>query len=403
MASVDNIPLDRSGTGERCKSAIALHLTQLSEVSKIERLQNWEFEVRRGSGFLVVRTQEPLDRESLLRSGYEQAERFLDIMSFEQSSTMEIGAPGRTHIILYSREDKSVLERLATSDNPMSFEVKISQIGADGQPVPPPPEPPAQWIPALRFYRLSQSSRSPHEAYRNLWLGFEALLSGTAPKGQTEKEGAWLRRALRQITKNLDLTHEIPSGKKPVDYLMTRHYAGMRCNLFHAKIGAAYTAPQMPTVQEALDAYAEMVRIWRAIAIRVGAFRFVSSGLITYVGYAHHMAALFSQVGFHATDDSALPTAEDVAVSPNKHEIITFDSSLHVGMVAPGRVENRGVIDVSSRSQLPLLRRITTSIGPTLYSIDHMAGGIDLSGVDYFEYRQMWRLLNTGVPRTQFD
>jgi hypothetical protein len=403
MAAIDNISLDKSGAETRCRSAIALHLTRESTVSRIEQLQDWEFEVRRGSGFLVARKQEPLDRESLLRIGYEQAERFLDIISFENSSTAEIGAPGRSHVILYDREGKLILERLATSDQPMSMQLEITRLGLDGQAEPPPPAPPAKWIPALRFYRLSQASRSPHEAYRNLWLGFEALLSAAVPKGQKEKEGVWLRRALGQIVRILDVTHEISDGKDPVDYLMERHYAGMRCNLFHAKIGALYTTPQMPTAQEALDAYAEIVRIWRAIAIRVGELRFVGSGLVTYAGYANHMAAVFSQVNFHATDDAALPAVTDVAVSPNGHEIVTFDSSGHIGVVAPGRVENRGIIDVSSRPQLPPFHRITTSIGDILYSIDHMAGGIDMDGVDHFEYRQMWRLLNTGVPRTYFD
>ncbi len=403
MAAIDNISLDESGGENRYRSAIALHLTRESTISRVEKLQDWEFEVRHGSGYLVARKQDPLDRESLLRVGYEQAERFLDIISFELSSTVEIGAPGRSHLILYDREGKLVLERLATSDNPMSIGLTITQLGPDGQPLPPPPTPPAKWIPALRFYRLSQASRNPHEAYRNLWLGFEALLSAAVPKGEKEKEGIWLRRALGQITRTLDLAHEIPSGADPVDYLMERHYVGMRCNLFHAKIGALYTEPQMPTAQEAVDAYAEIVRIWRAIAIRVGELRFVGSGLITYAGYASQMAAIFSRVNFHATDDAALPTVTDVAISPNNHDIVTFDSSRHMGVVAPGRVENRGFIDVSSRPQLPLFRRITTSIGDRLYSIDHMSGGIDMDGVDHFEYRQMWRLLNTGVPRTYFD
>jgi hypothetical protein len=403
MAAIDTISLDGSGAAKRCRSAIALHLTRESTVSRIEQLHDWEFEVRRGSGFLVARKQEALDRESLLRVGYEQAERFLDIISFELSSTVEIGAPGRSHIILYDRDGKLVLERLATSDQPMSIQLEITRLGSDGKAEPSPPASPAKWIPALRFYRLSQASRSPHEAYRNLWLGFEALLSAAVPKGQKEKEGVWLRRALGQIARTLDLTHEIPEGANPVDYLMERHYAGMRCSLFHAKIGALYTTPQIPTAQEALDAYAEIVRIWRAIAVRLGELRFVGSGLITYAGYASHMAGVFSGVNFHATDDPALPAATDVAVSPNNHGIVTFDSSRHMGVVAPGRVENRGIIDVASKPPLPLFRRITTSIRDTLYSIDYMAGGIDLNGVDHFEYRQMWRLLNTGIPRTYFD
>ncbi|SPA31340.1 hypothetical protein CBM2637_B110517 [Cupriavidus taiwanensis] len=403
MASIDDISLDGFGSENKYKSAIALHLTTESTVSKVEHLDDWEFEVRRGSGFLVARNKKPLGREDTLREGYEQAERFLDILSFENASTIEIGAPGRSHILLFERDGKSVIERMATADNPMSIQVTITQTGPDGQIVPQPPSPAAKWISALRFYRLSQTSRSPHEAYRNLWLGLEVLLSTEIPKGPKEKEGIWLRRALNQITSTLDLSHEAPSGVNIVDYVMERHYTAMRCNLFHAKIVTTSAAPSMPTVEEALDAYAELIRIWRAIAVRIGALRFTGSGLITYAGYAMQMAGLFSQVIFHATEDNALPAATDKTVSPNNCPIVAFDASSHIGVVAPGKVENLGIIDLSAREALSPFRRITTSVAAILYSVDYLTGGLNVNGVDFFEYRQGWRLVNTGMPRTYFD
>ncbi|MFW7340495.1 hypothetical protein V0R37_03010 [Pollutimonas sp. H1-120] len=369
----------------------------------VEQLDDWEFELRRGSGFLVARKKQSLGREDTLRDGYEQAERFLDILSFENASAIEIGAPGRSHILLFERDGKSVIERMATADNPMSIQVTITQTDSEGQIVPQPPAPPAKWISALRFYRLSQTSRSPHEAYRNLWLGLEVLLSTEVPKGQREKEGIWLRRALNQITSTLNLSHETPGGVNIVDYVMERHYTAMRCNLFHAKIGSTSAAPTMPTVEEALDAYANLVRIWRAIAVRIGSLRFTGSGLITYAGYAMQMAGVFSQVIFHATEDNALPAATDTAVSPNNCPVVTFDSSSHIGVVAPGKVENLGIIDLSTKDTLSPFRRITTSIATVLYSVDYLIGGLDVNGADFFEYRQGWRLLNTGMPRTYFD
>ncbi|QRR06286.1 hypothetical protein FPJ27_07490 [Burkholderia sp. MS455] len=403
MASIDGISLNGLGSENRYESAIALHLAKESTVSKVEHLDDWELELRRGSGFLVARKKKSLGREDTLRDGYEQAERFLDILSFESASTIEIGAPGRSHILLFERDGKSVIERMATSDNPMSIQLTITHRGRDGQTIPQPPSPPAKWISALRFYRLSQTSRSPHEAYRNLWLGLEVLLSTQVPKGPKEKEGIWLRRALSQITSTLDLSHEAPNGVNIVDYVMERHYTAMRCNLFHAKIGTTSAAPSMPTVEEALDAYAELVRIWRAIAVRTGNLRFVGSGLITYVGYAMQMARIFSQVIFCATEDNALPAATDTAVSPNNCPIVDFDSSRHIGVVAPGKVENLGIIDLSAREMLSPFRRITTSVAATLFSVDYLTGGLDVNGVDFFEYRQRWRLLNTGMPRTYFD
>jgi hypothetical protein len=245
MAAIDGISLDGGDGKYHC--AIGLHLTARSPANAIEQLDGWEIEVRQGSGFVVARKVEALDRSGVLREGYERAERFLDIMSFELSGTLAIGAPGRSHILLYGAEGKKVLERLATSDNPMSVQMQIRRAGPDGVEIPPPPPEPAKWIPALRFYRLSQISRSPHEAYRNLWLGLEAMLSAAVPLQGKEKEGPWLRRAFKELTRHVNLSHDLPENVDPVDYLMSRHYVGMRCNLFHAKVGAVRVSSQQPS------------------------------------------------------------------------------------------------------------------------------------------------------------
>lgn len=182
MATIDSISLDGSGTtDDHCQSAIALDLTGISPVSSKEKVDGWTLELRRGSGFVVARNLNAFNRDRVLVEGYERVERFLDITSFELSATLEIGAPGRNHIILYESEGKRVMERLMTADMPMSVNVKTTAMGPDGKPRPEPAPPPPKWIPALRSYRLSQASHSPYEAYRNLWLGLETLLSAAVP------------------------------------------------------------------------------------------------------------------------------------------------------------------------------------------------------------------------------
>jgi hypothetical protein len=58
---------------------------------------------------------------------------------------------------------------------------------------------------------------------------------------------------------------------------------------------------------------------------------------------------------------------------------------------------------VASRKPLPAFRRIATAIRGGFYGFDYLYGGLDVNGVDRFEYRQMWRLVNAGVPRAHFD
>lgn len=406
MAAIDAITLDGHGSDTRYACAIGLHLTALSPLSAVEHLDGWTLELRQGSAFVVARSPQSAGRAEALRTGFEQAERFLDILSFELTATRAIDAPGRSHILLYRNESGSgsgsVLERLQTSDIPMSIKMELTVTRADGTSVPPPPPEPAAWAPALRFYRLSQVSRNPYEAYRNLWLGLETMLSVHIPLGPKEKEGIWLRRAFTQLVGEVDLSHDLPENANFVEHLMERHYAQMRCNLFHAKVGAAHTTAQVPTPEQALDAYAELVRVWRTIARHVSQFRFAGSGVITYVGFAAHMAAVFQDVSFTATDDATPARVTDTVLAAAGDEV-AFDSSTHLGVDVPGRVENKGVIDLAGKSELPLFRKIGTSVGGQLYSVDCFGGGLDVNGVDRFEYRQMLRLQNAGSPREHFD
>ena len=115
------------------------------------------------------------------------------------------------------------------------------------------------------------------------------------------------------------------------------------------------------------------------------------------------MAQVFSSVVFNASDDPAKLRVTDNAESPGGRVVVNFDSSKHVGVDAPGRVENMEVIDVASRERLPLFCRLATSTFGVLYSVDYLDGGLEVNGVDRFEYRQMWRLQNRDVPREHFD
>lgn len=404
MASIDGISLDGLDGGAKFSSALALQLTVQSPISKIEQLDDWEFEVRRSSGYLVVRTKQPLDKDATLREGYEKAECFLDILSFENAKNIEIGAPGRSHILLFKRDSQVVIERMFTAKSPMSSTVAVTHHTHDGQIIPPPPSPPAKWMPALRFYRLSQVSRSAHEAYRNLWLGLEALLSTAVPKARREREGDWLNRSLSEFTNVLVHHPASPDSSKVVNDFIQTHYHGIRCNLFHAKDNLPSLMPSIRTAEEVLDAYAELVSIWRAIATQVGALRSTGCGIITYQGFEYLMAQLFSQVAFHATEDDAVPTETDKTISPNNCPVTAFDSSQYIGAIAPGKVENLGTLNLTNRPNLSPIHRITASVGAsTLYSVDYFTGGFDVNGADCFEYRHRTRLLNTSLPRTHFD
>jgi hypothetical protein len=95
----------------------------------------------------------------------------------------------------------------------------------------------------FRFYRLSQVSDDLFDAYRNMYLAFESLLSSRYPKGK-ELEITWLRSSLSSASADLSLRGLAPpSVPDPIEHILDVIYNGARLPLFHAKDGRAYFAP----------------------------------------------------------------------------------------------------------------------------------------------------------------
>jgi hypothetical protein len=120
---------------------------------------------------------------------------------------MLIQKPSDRHIVLFRRENKLVLHHVAVSNLGVSLSAQVVVKDKDGNVVPSASPPPPVWIPGLRFYRMSQATQDLYEAYRNLWLGFEALLDAICPKQPTERERDWLLKAVRTAGTTVSLSH----------------------------------------------------------------------------------------------------------------------------------------------------------------------------------------------------
>ena len=113
---------------------------------------------------------------------------------------------------------------------------------ANGNVVPPVRVSPTNHL-AFRFYRLAQASDDLYDAYRNMYLAFESLLSSKYPKGK-ESEIAWLRSSLSAAATDLELSSLVPNATTdPIDHFLQAIYKGALLPLFHAKDGRAYFAP----------------------------------------------------------------------------------------------------------------------------------------------------------------
>ena len=147
------------------------------------------------------------------------------------------------HICWWKEADTRVAALTSTATFSASVgNIQLVARDAQGNIIPPVQVAPQHHI-GFRFFRLAQVSDDLYDAFRNMYLAFESLLSTQHPKGK-EQEIQWLERTLRASQPDLNLMALCPRGTPdPVEHILARVYTNARLPLFHAKDGKTYFAP----------------------------------------------------------------------------------------------------------------------------------------------------------------
>jgi len=152
------------------------------------------------------------------------------------------------------------------------FNITMSASGTvrdrDGNVIPAPPPPPAEWHPSFRFFRIAQATTDLVDAFRNCYLAVESLLSTIEPiklhaDGRpAEGERVWLARALGKAGSLVKLTDYASSGatRTPVEAIISDIYQATRLQTFHAKAGAPVSLPHETATREAVRDSLERLR-----------------------------------------------------------------------------------------------------------------------------------------------
>lgn len=316
-----------------------------------------------------------------------------------------LAEPARSSVCVYSEAGKAVLSFYSLFDFPIGMHVEATQINASGKEVKPPLPPEPVWNESFRYYRLSQCSNDLFDAYRNLFLAFEALLNSVCKKKSSEQEGKWLNRALAAVNTRVSLSHFTPTGiEDPVSYIIKSQYKDVRCKLQHAKFPQAQLPHAYPTPQDVKQAYSELVRIWRHIA---GVYFSVPTGggVITYVGFSKMMENAFhTNAKVYYTTDKTPPHKNDTKVSPSSGSSWEFGVSNYVGQVKPGVVRIIGreeLVDDPERFRMPI-HRVCVATSAELFGVAYVEPGLLVSGVDEWESIHDVLLINSTQPRVEF-
>jgi hypothetical protein len=365
----------------------------------------WQVEFAAKANDVVARTTHEISYDKAQSEGFSAIQEALDVLSIKGIVSATLADPARSSICVYSDSGKTVLSVYSLFDFPMGVHFAVTQTDASGKEVHPPPPPEPIWNESFRYYRLSQCSTDLFDAYRNLFLAFEALLSSICEKKNSEREGVWLRRALTAVNARVSLGHFTPTGDEdPVSYIVNSQYKNVRCQLQHAKFPDAQLPHARPTPQDVKQAYSELVRIWRHIA---GAYFSLPTGggVVTYIGFSQMMENAFvAGVSVHYTTDNSPPRREETEVSLGEMSSHAFIMSTYAGQVKPGvvRILGREALLSNPEHYKRPIHRVSTATSGTLFGIAYIESGVLVSGVDEWECIHDLRLINSSQPKVEF-
>jgi hypothetical protein len=392
--------------GERTEEAggAAFQLSRPATRDAVLPIEGAEIEIRNRQPYVVVRFAGPRDASTAFAKGHKFAQQGLDLLCVLGTHDAVIHDAEDEHLLWWTEPAGLVLRLVSTASLKFAVGVTLTVRDKDGNLVPPAPSHPRHHI-AFRYYRLAQTTDDLFDAYRNMYLAFEVLLSCQHPKSKGEKEVVWLRRALRAATNTIKLGD---LGVIPVpdlvESVVDTVYRDARLPLFHAKEGKGYFAPQdsaltRQVVSRALDVLTHivlrMIEAWYDV-------RRMGGGV--FLGRVYETATA------HLAECNVYATSYEGPFDPGEHDLshprFQTAAKLHSRLAPelqrgpePALLAAANGADLSSVNPV---RRIEVVKADHPYITQIPEAALELEGVARFEVLTHVRAMNLNQPRSLF-
>lgn len=368
----------------------------------------WEVEVKKGHKSIVARCSHSLKPDQILKCGFEACQKALDLISVIHKENIILKEPGTSHVLLFKEESKYILKEISMANLASSTEVSTIVRDKDGNIAPQSIKPEYEWLPAFRYYRLSQSTSDLYESYRNLYLSFESVLSQKFPIKKNEREIDWLRRALKEIKDEINLSECISDKNNtpnkdnadPVEYIIENQYKLSRLGLFHSKKDVILPHT-LPNPEKLLTEYKRLIKIWYAIVSKCFNIP-MEGGAVTDIRFKFSMDEMFGNgFEFQVTDDPTPSKPNDSVISPLNHSVMSFNDIEFKKDHALGQVLLIGRSEGNDLKKIELIHRIGI-FKNVLFSVTFIDDGLFLEGVTRIEIYQTIRLINVNTSKIDF-
>lgn len=383
----------------------------------------WTGLVSQGSQYIIAHGPVAGTYEEIRDGAFTAAQRALDIMSIRGRSDLRTERADDEHVCWWIEEASKVVRIVAIDSKSFRIDLALSITRADGTVDPPLAPQHILYRESFRYFRLSQATDDVFDAFRNLYLALESILSDIAPQQlnlktgrPSEREGVWVKRALQKAATRTELMpFASPGSKDPLAEVFGDIYAGTRTGVFHAKHGRRRLDSGSPEdrrellegLKRLVGLYLTLVRDWQGFSrlgsgmTEIGAEHFVGLRDITPVVFAASFKAS-SVSGDPGQAERSLTALElDTRAAPKWNP--TFNGELdqpfarHFLGTANGleaaQLEHIALVGLANKNNPE---------DPLVVVRIELAGSVEVTGIDRLEVLTGKRMRNGSQPKTVY-
>lgn len=363
---------------------------------------------------VIVRGLAESDFTSTLAAAREAANRAIDVAFSQGRHPVSLKHRDSTYAVWWPDASGTTLRIVATCLTTSRLSATVEVRDSEGRLVVATPPPPQPWHESLRYYRVSESSQDLYDSFRNVYLALEAILSSMVPPkvtstGAPEREGAWLRRALRTIAADLDLGPYAPLGgdRSAPNAIFDELYQALRTAIFHAKTGRDVWLPQdwapRTVITEARVRYSNL---YRKLAEHHLGVRYPGSGFTTTL-WQEMVEHTYKTSVVYVSDDTTPVTAESPGeddIAPAGGRVIELAPERADGMNGDRRWAISGTASAQEiHNQIGSIRRLGVLREGHLAIVESLPAPLSVHGAHRVEVVFLVEGRNHGAPRQDFS
>jgi hypothetical protein len=379
----------------------AFLLAQACEVdSQIEVPPGSQVETRKGNPYVVARLDWSAGAADAFNAAYEASQKGLDLLAVQGKACLSTRNASEECIVWWRESSTKLLRVISVVTLSVTVgSPTLSVTDSTGKVVTPPPQPPIIYDESFRCIRLAELTDDVFDAFRNMYLAFERLLEGIAPRRMKERESSWLRRALSVVNQSVPLNSIYKAATKDiVDDVLREIHHDIRCAIFHSKCQAILLPLRLADRRKVAEGLYKLTRMvlpiadhWMNAKRRGGGLFYSGFNLLT-LDTLKNSAILLSD------DDSPLDKAETIDSAPHANAI-EIPTRYAAELSEPGINCVLGTVDLNKVNTLQRIARFGLRHDNNLVIGATLEAELINQGIDRLEVQLGVQLRNSKEPK----